>query len=160
MAARTLGIALNPAGHLNARLHDQWAIGTDLTAGVIMEFFSDNGTAEVYAGGIGVSGATTTYSTASDRRLKKNIRDFKTSGLIIEKLQPRIFDWTSGDKDQIGLIAQELYAVYPAAVTKGDDNAKKVEKPWSVDYSKLVPVLVAEIQALRSRVAELEKKKP
>ena len=49
-------------------------------------------------------------------------------------------------------MAQELHAVYPAAVTPGESDAEV----WTVDFSKLVPLLVKEIQELKARVAELE----
>jgi len=39
-------------------------------------------------------------------------------------------------------------------VTKGETE----DDMWAVDYSKLVPMLVKEIQDLRKRVSELEAK--
>jgi hypothetical protein len=50
------------------------------------------------------------------------------------------------------MIAQELNTVAPEAVS-GDANS---EEMMGVDYSKLVPMLIKEIQSLRSRVAQLE----
>ena len=38
---------------------------------------------------------------------------------------------------------------------QGDDG-DDIEKTWGVDYSKLVPMLIKEIQQLRARVAALE----
>jgi hypothetical protein len=54
-----------------------------------------------------------------------------------------------------GVIAQDLHAVAPQAVLQGDDG-DEIEKTWGVDYSKLVPMLIKEIQSLRARVAALE----
>ena len=48
--------------------------------------------------------------------------------------------------------------MFDQAVTAGDNNPDTIEKQWAVDASKLVPVLVAEIKALRARVAALENK--
>jgi hypothetical protein len=63
-----------------------------------------------------------------------------------------------------GFVAQELIQVAPFAVhapnlgteplTNVDD--KSPVHPWGVDNSKLVPYLVAELQMLRKRVAQLE----
>jgi len=156
---RITGLVISEEGILSTRSNNAWSIGLPTTSGRILNLYTDNG-AVVHAGAIDVSGGTTSYLTTSDRRLKTNIRDFKTSGKLIDRLHPKIYDWKDGGKDAVGFIAQELYEVFPAAVAKGDDNAKKVEQPWMVDYSKLIPVLVAEIQSLRSRVAELENKKP
>lgn len=53
--------------------------------------------------------------------------------------------------------AQAVYEVAPYAVLPGDEDlTAPMAKPWSADWSKLIPVLVAEIKALRARVAALE----
>lgn len=51
-----------------------------------------------------------------------------------------------------GFIAQDLYQVLPGIVHKPE----KDDLPMMADYSKMVPYLVAELQALRKRVAQLE----
>jgi hypothetical protein len=52
-----------------------------------------------------------------------------------------------------------LHEVFPEAVAVGDaDDVDELKTPWGVDYSKLVPMLVKEIQSLRARVAQLESK--
>jgi hypothetical protein len=159
--SRVNALSINSAaGNLNARISTPWKLGTPTSSATLISFFGDNGSSQVTLGSISNTGSQTAFNTTSDRRLKTNIRDYKQSGKLIDKLKPRIFDWKEGGKDTVGFVAQELYEVFPAAVTKGDDNAKKIEEVWGVDYSKLVPVLVAEIQALRERVAVLEKKKP
>jgi hypothetical protein len=53
-----------------------------------------------------------------------------------------------------GVIAHELQEVLPYAVT-GEKDAKEMQ---SVDYSKLVPVLVKAIQELSEKVKQLENK--
>jgi hypothetical protein len=123
--------------------------GTD--GGNIMEF-NINGTGNV--GTIRVSGSATSYNTSSDERLKENISDAEDAGELIDAIQVRQFDWkTDGEHQRYGMVAQELNTVTPEAVSVPDDP----EKMQSVDYSKLVPMLVKEIQTLRSRVAQLEK---
>lgn len=100
----------------------------------------------------------TAYNTTSDRRRKKNIRKATDSGAVIDAIQVCQFDWKdSGVHVDQWIIAQDLYRVFPMAVSKGDDN-EEVESSWAVDTSKLVPLLVNEIQSLRARVAALEKK--
>jgi hypothetical protein len=122
------------------------------SAATAIRFVNANG--EV--GSISTSGSATTYNTSCDRRLKTHIRDYTASGPILDAIQPRIFDWKTGQKDSIGVVAQELYPVAPYAVTKGDDDSDTIHQQWQVDYSKLVPVLVAEVKSLRARVAALE----
>jgi hypothetical protein len=50
------------------------------------------------------------------------------------------------------MIAQELQTVAPEAVSTPENS----DDMMGVDYSKLVPMLVKEIQSLRARVAQLE----
>jgi predicted outer membrane repeat protein len=118
-------------------------------------FFSDNGAAAVQGGGINTTGSTTAFNTTSDARLKTNLRQIANSGSIIDAIRPVLHDWKTGETDSYGFLAQELIEVFPRAVTAGD-NDSEVSKPWGVDMSKLIPVLVAEIKSMRGRVAALE----
>ena len=121
--------------------------------GTMIGFYNSGGT---YQGGILQTNSTTiNYATSSDKRLKNNIREIDDSGKIIDLIKPRLYDWNWGGKNYHGLIAQELYTAFPEAVTKGDNN-ETITDCWSVDYSKLTPILVAELKDLRSRVASLE----
>lgn len=102
-------------------------------------------------GSIVTSASATAYNTSSDVRLKENITDAPEGN--IEQLQVRSFDWkVNGEHQEYGFIAQELETVAPYAVAKGETE----DDMWAVDYSKLVPMLVKEIQQLRARVATLE----
>ena len=117
--------------------------------GTIIAFFSGSGG----AGSITVSGNTSAYNTSSDERLKENITDSADAGSKVDAIQIRQFDWKAdGSHQDYGVIAQELVEVAPEAVSEGDTE----EDMMGVDYSKLVPMLIKEVQSLRSRVAELE----
>lgn len=153
----TDGFYVQPSGQVVNSINADvaWYLRRRTSDGSSIQFYRD--TSQV--GSISVTTTTTAFNTSSDRRLKTNIRDFTLSGPIIDRIKPRIYDWKTGEKNTIGFVAQELYEVYPAAVSKGDDNLVKIKDQWAVDYSKLVPVLVAEIQSLRARVEELEKNK-
>jgi hypothetical protein len=105
------------------------------------------------AGSISCSGTSTTYATSSDLRLKDNITDADDAASLIDALQVRKFDWKSDNSHQrYGFVAQELVTVAPEAVSQPADP----DDMMGVDYSKLVPMLVKEIQSLRARVAQLE----
>lgn len=108
-------------------------------------------------GSISVTTTATAYNTSSDARLKTNVRPIENSGVIVDALKPSLFDWKTGEKDSYGFIAQEVYKVFPQAVKKGDDG-DVISEQWAMDAAKLVPVLVAELKALRARVAALEAK--
>ena len=104
-------------------------------------------------GGIRVSGSQTFFDGSSDQRLKSNIVDAPSASEDIDAIQIRSFNWKADNEHQkYGMIAQELATVAPIAVYQPEDP----EEMQAVDYSKLVPMLVKEIQSLRSRVAELE----
>jgi hypothetical protein len=91
-----------------------------------------------------------TYSP-SDERLKENIVDAPAGNL--DDLRVRSYDWKAdGTSVTHGFIAQELEAVAPYAVNKGETD----EDMMSVDYAKLVPMLVKEIQDLKAKVEALE----
>jgi hypothetical protein len=95
------------------------------------------------------------YNITSDVRLKDNIANAADSGDKVDAIKVRQFDWKeTGNHVDYGFVAQELNEVAPHSVTKPEDD----EAMWSVDYSKLVPMLVKEIQSLRQRVAQLEGK--
>jgi len=110
----------------------------------------------VQVGSINLTSSSTSYNTSSDGRLKTNIRDLTGSGAIIDALRPRLFDWKTGDKNTYGFVAQEVYPIFPQAVTKGDDDPDVITHQWGIDQAKMVPVLTAEVKSLRARVATLE----
>jgi hypothetical protein len=117
------------------------------TRNVLLNYHSST-----YVGGINMTNTSTSFPTSSDERLKKNIVDAPSAGDKIDAMQVRSFNWKADDSFQeYGLIAQELQSVYDLPVEQHD-----IEDTYTVDYSKLVPVLLKEIQDLRKRVATLE----
>lgn len=113
--------------------------------------FGYNGT---FIGSITQSGTTAVlYNVTSDQRLKENIADADSASSLIDSLQVRKFDWkTDNTHQRYGFVAQELVTVAPEAVHQPTNPNDMM----AVDYSKLVPMLVKEIQSLRARVASLE----
>jgi hypothetical protein len=107
------------------------------TAGTLVGYISSNTT-------------TTTYNITSDYRLKTNIVNAEPASDLIDAIQVRQYDWKSdGSHQRYGFVAQELITVAPEAVHQPADP----EEMMAVDYSKLVPMLVKEIQSLRKRLA-------
>jgi hypothetical protein len=106
----------------------------------------------------------TAYVTSSDGNLKEDLRDFR-SGPFFDRVRVYDFAWRANGSRGIGCVAQELYEIEPRAVVPGetrtmpateDEPEREMKMPWGIDYSKLVPHLIAEVQALRARVACLE----
>ena len=92
-------------------------------------------------------------NVSSDQRLKENIEDADDAGSTIDAMQVRKFDWIEDGRHQsYGMIAQELAEVYPEAVSVSENE----EDTLGIAYGDLIPMLIKEVQSLRSRVAELE----
>jgi hypothetical protein len=125
--------------------------------------FSNGGTTSIHcsfnrynssaAGHIRMTNNVLQYQVLSDARAKENIADAGDAGSKIDAIQVRQFDWIDGGlHEEFGFIAQELAPVVPLAVGGEPDD----EEMMGVDASKLVPLMVKEIQSLRARVAALE----
>jgi hypothetical protein len=109
--------------------------------------------AGVAVGTISVTGSATAYNTSSDARLKHDIVDAPEASNLLDAIKVRSFKWNvDGSEQRYGMIAQELLEVAPEAVTTPADP----DAMMGVDYSKLVPMLIKELQSLRARVAQLE----
>jgi hypothetical protein len=98
----------------------------------------------------------TIYGTVvapSDERLKTNIVNALSGN--IDDIKVRSFDWIAdGSHQEYGMVAQELLEVAPYAVHQPTNP----DEMMGVDYSKLVPMMIKEIQDLKQRIATLENK--
>jgi hypothetical protein len=104
-------------------------------------------------GTIFTNGSATSYNVSSDYRLKENITDANDAGDKIDAIKVRQFDWKAdGAHQDYGMIAQELMTVAPEAVSAPENP----DEMMGVDYSKLVPMMLKEIQTLRLRITALE----
>jgi hypothetical protein len=130
----------------------QHGIGIDQDfsgAGTLINFLVQNSA----VGSIQTNGTTTSYNTSSDQRLKDSIVDAPSASDDIDAIQVRSFDWKAdGSHQKYGMVAQELQSVAPEAVTGDADS----EDMMAVDYSKLVPMMIKEIQSLRREVEALK----
>jgi len=122
---------------------------TSTSSNTLQTFNNPNGT----VGSVVTSASATSFNTSSDARLKENIADAEDAGATVDAIQVRSFDWKAdGSHQRYGMVAQELLEVAPEAVS-GDPESDDM---MGVDYSKLVPMMLKEIQSLRARVAQLE----
>ncbi len=116
------------------------------------------------------SAHASSFPTSSDARLKTNVTQLTDVLEKLEKVRGVSFDWNelyeslgrSTGHREIGVIAQEVEAVFPELVTAWDD-----EDYMAVDYGRLTGVLIeavkelraekdAEIAALKQQNADLE----
>ena len=124
---------------------------TNSSGTVALVLFTDGNSQDCGSIDVNTTANTTNYGTSSDQRLKENIVDAPAGN--IDDVRVRSFDWkSSGHHQTYGLVAQELVDVAPEAVSQG----QKEEDTWKVDYSKLVPMMIKEIQDLKAEVAALK----
>ena len=105
-----------------------------------------------------VIGTTTgvSYATTSDRRLKTNITDIDNALTLINKIQPRLYEYKANlGIQEYGFIAQELQQLYPQAVS-GSSESDVAKDPMMVDYGRLTPILTAGVKELHDKVKVLE----
>lgn len=90
----------------------------------------------------------------SDRRLKKNIHKINDPTADLNSLSGYYYNWKNRNNDdlQIGLIAQEVQAVFPQLVKEGADGM------LSVNYSKFVPILIEAFNAQQKRIKSYERR--
>jgi hypothetical protein len=124
------------------------------------QFYTE--TAAVFRGSIDYNrgAGQVRYNTTSDQRLKENIVDAPSAIDLINSVKIRSFDWKeTGFHVDYGVIAQELNAVVPDAVSEGIDNEDgTIKQAWGVDTSVLVPALVKAIQELKAELDDLKAK--
>ena len=102
------------------------------------------------------------YNTTSDYRLKTVIGDVTGQGSRIDALKPIDYQWKEGNGQARGFLAHEFQTVYPNSVSGDKDALDKNGKPsyqsMQASSSEVMADLIAEIQSLRKRVAQLESK--
>ena len=145
--------------HGRFNLHAQGTAGTAL-----MQAFYHGG---VHVGSINVTSSSVLYQSHSDYRLKENVTAISDGITRLKTLKPYRFNFKSEpDKTVDGFFAHEVTAV-PEAITgikdetfSEDDESRGVKagdaKYQAIDQSKLVPLLVAAVQELITKVETLE----
>ena len=132
--------------------------------------WNGSGWAGYFVGPIASTGNITAYY--SDERLKTKISNIPNSLDKIQKLNgfyytnndlAKTFGYTN-DKIQIGVSAQEVKRVFPEIVSLAPFDSRSGvsesgEDYLTVDYTKLVPVLIEAIKELKAEIEELKRNK-
>lgn len=127
---------------------------------------------DVRSGNISSRGNITAY--ASDARLKKNFKVIENALDKVFLISGYYFDWDidfckslgfePGSASEHGFKAQQIKVIMPDAVKRapfdddGNGASKSGEEFLTVDYAKLVPLLVEAIKELKIEVNELKAK--
>lgn len=109
------------------------------------------------------------FTTMSCKHTKTNIVDIsEEDALKLLDIRPVNFDYVEevgGQKDQIGVLAEDTYEVLPKVVSVPDDYveedfdiSKGIHQPLpSVDYAKFVPYLIKMVQIQEREIDSLKK---
>jgi hypothetical protein len=170
----SIGISGNTNGYAGISFSDYsmtLMIRNDATG-----FYYGNSTWRVYWDGSGNqlnTGNVTAYS--SDMRLKKNQRRIEDPLGICRAISGVYFDWDVEEcakwdfhppQHDAGLLAQQVQAVYPYAVFPApfdrdplnSSGSRSGKNYLTVQYEKVVPVLVEAIKVLEERIDQLTHK--
>lgn len=154
---------------------------TELAAGGFQVVYSNTRYLEVQrannadfvaiGGGLTATGNITAFS--SDRRLKNNIELLSNPLEKLNKLSGFTYNWNetanklagySTDEKVVGMFAQDVQEVLPEAVkiapfdNDGNGNSKSGENYLTIQYEKVVPLLVEAIKELKKEIEELKNK--
>ena len=120
------------------------------------------GSSATLVGNITVDATSTAYNTSSDYRLKDNPQPLTNSGAFIDALKPKTWDWKSDGSKGVGFIAHEVQEVSPKTVhgvkDAVDEDGNPVYQAMEYGSAEFIANIVAELQSLRARVAQLEAK--
>jgi len=158
-AQTTVTSMYNAALKIGRDTHNQFDFATDNVIKVSVnavddEFrFSAGGTFHADADIVAYSS-----TVASDMNLKENIIDTKYGLDTIMQLRGVDFDWKREDMGRsIGVLAQEVEKIIPEVVKEYEGLSGR-ENFKTVDYNKLVPILIESVKTLKSEIEILKKK--
>ena len=144
--AATIGGAATIASTLN--------VSGNTTLGAVAASTGTFSSNIIASGSITACGDVIAFSS-SDINLKDNLNKISDSENIINSITGYTFDWNDkSDRkgSDIGVIAQDVQKVLPTIVKQREDSY------LSVDYIKLIPVLIEEVKRLNSEIIELKNK--
>lgn len=121
--------------------------------GTQVEFKRNNTT----VGSVSVTASATAFNTTSDYRLKDDLQPVNANA--INDIRVYNFRFKDSDTRMDGVLAHELQDVIPYAVSGVKDETDDSGNPvfQQVDYSKLVPVLVASLQTAIADIQDLKR---
>ena len=157
---------INDTGNLNIKNNaDSHAInllhGNDYMLqanadGSVDLYHSGNKKLETSSTGVSITGALVAsgdVTAFSDAKLKTEISTINDALSTVGKLRGVSYKWLKDNKPSIGVIAQEVEEIIPEVVHTNQLDGEDVK---SVDYGKLVGVLIEAIKELKAEVDELK----
>lgn len=174
LASATQGAALSASGrcYTVTQQATSYNVISNIIAAIDNSVHASFRRSDTIVGSILMNGTTgITYATSSDERFKSVLREVD-EGEAIERLRafrPVVYQWkldhnetatvdgTPSGNEEWGLLAQEAVDVDPVAVSIGRGEPRSSDfEPWSIDYGRLTPDLIAALQVVERRVSALE----
>lgn len=136
----------------NLRISSWWGVGfSPSVSGQSVPYMEYSHWFNTRDGNAGMRGA---LSQNSDARLKENIAVIPDALAKVQTLRGITYDRKDGGGRLTGVIAQEVQAVLPEAVTVAEDEMKTL----SVTYGNMVGLLIEAIKELKAEVDTLKAK--
>jgi hypothetical protein len=113
----------------------------------------------IYSNG-NIQNTNNSYGALSDEKLKENIVDATDKLEDLKQVKIRNYNFIGEDKNQIGVIAQELETIFPSMVEDIQDQDAEGNlletSTKSVKYSVFVPILIKAIQEQQTIIDDLK----
>jgi len=155
-----LALAYNTTEKWNILTRNQTSVGSAFS----LQILDDDGNDGVF-----LNQDATSFSANSDERMKENIVELESATDKLNTLRCVNFNMKhdSSEKKRIGLIAQDVYKVYPEATTGTPDSEYSYNpsnegsshiNAMAVQYTELIAPMIKAIQELSAKVTELEER--
>ena len=96
------------------------------------------------------------YLTYSSARFKENVEVIDNPLDIITNLRGVTFDWKKNKEKDYGFIAEEVGAQLPNIVEWDSENAQKPHRALSMDYTRIIPILLEGIKSQQQQIDSLK----
>ena len=151
----TIGLASNKEyvqPDSNADLNDLFCSGNVSVDGT---FECNNYKSNVYFAGNAVFEnpvVAPNFTMPSDINLKTDVCDLTNALDLISSIRGVTFNWKETGKQDVGVIAQEVQKILPEAVHQTQEGF------LTVDYIRLIPILIESIKTLKTEIEILKQK--
>ncbi|NDD26195.1 MAG: hypothetical protein EB103_04920, partial [Actinobacteria bacterium] len=106
------------------------------------------------SGGVNLTSGATSWTSASDERLKDIIEPISDAANKVSTLRAVIGKYKTDEEGtrRSFLIAQDVQSVLPEAVTEGRNSKEDATEYLQVAYTEVIPLLVAAIKELKAEL--------
>jgi len=115
------------------------------------------GTGTAASGGVYINNNAGSWSSRSDERDKVNLAPITDAATKVQSLRAVIgeYVWAEGVRHPF-LIAQDVQAVLPEAVSIANKSAPEEDQRLGMSYTDMVPLLTAALQEALTEIAQLK----